>query len=301
MSSNTSQQKTDGRNLFFTIGGLVIVLLILTIFFEKKSGTIVPEVTVKSQELEKPQVIPKKTVILKTTVNIQPMLTWFPPLPDFNLYKTVDKRKAAFIEYLTPIVEYQNVKILWDRGHLEHILRLIVNGETLSNTDAKWLEKLANKYDVEWDKGNPGAVVLKLARRVDIIPVSLAIVQAAKESSWGRSRYAVQCNNLFGQWCYDEGCGVIPLQRLPDAIHEVKTFKSVNDATRSYIHNLNTHPQYEILRKIRQQLRVHNILITGKVLADGLLYYSERREVYVEEVKSMILQYRLFRSGEQYK
>ena len=294
MSSNTSQQKADGRNLFFTIGGLIAILLILTIFFEKKSGTIAPKVIVKSQEVEKPQVIQKTAVIPKTTVNIQSMVTRFPPLPDFNLYKTVDKRKAAFIDYLTPIVEYQNVKILWDRGHLEQVLRLIVNGETLSHTDEKWLEQLAKKYDVEWDKDNPGAVVMKLVRRVDIIPVSLAIVQAAKESSWGRSRYAVQCNNIFGQWCYDEGCGVIPLQRLPDDVHEVKRFKSVNDATRSYIHNLNTHPQYETLRKIRQQLRVHNRPIAGKALAGGLLYYSERREIYVEEVKSMIRQYRLF-------
>jgi Bax protein len=294
MSSNTSQQKIDGRNLFFAIGGLVVVLLILTTFIEKRSGTITPKATINPQEVGEPQVISKAAVIQKTTVNIQPMMTWFPPPPDFNLYNTVDKRKAAFIDYLTPIVEYQNVKILWDRGHLEQILRLIVNGETLSDTDEKWLEQLAKKYDVEWKEGNPGAVVIKLASRVDIIPVSLAIVQAAKESSWGRSRYAVECNNLFGQWCYDEGCGVIPLQRLPDAKHEVKKFKSANDATRSYIHNLNTHPQYKTLRKIRQQLRVHHRPLTGKAFADGLLYYSQRREIYVEEVKTMIRQYRLF-------
>jgi len=294
MSSNTSQQKIDGRNLFFAIGGLVVVLLIFTTFIEKRSGTIIPKATVNPQEVGKPQVIPEASVIQKTTVNIQPMLTWFPSPPDFNLYETVDSRKAAFIDYLTPIVEYQNVKILWDRDHLEGIFKLIVNGEILSDVDKKWLEQLARKYDVDWNEGNPGAVVMELARRVDIIPVALAIVQAAKESSWGRSRYAVQINSLFGQWCYDEGCGVIPLQRLPDDVHEVKKFKSVNDATRSYIHNLNTHPQYETLRKIRQQLRVHHRPITGNALADGLLYYSERREIYVEEVKAMIRQYRLF-------
>ena len=294
MSSDPSQEKFDGRNLVLTIVGLVVVLLILTIFFEKKSGTITPKVTVKSQEFEKSQRISKALVVPKTKVSIQPMMTWFPPPPDFNSYKTVDSRKAAFIDYLTPIVEYQNVKILWDRGHLEQVLRSIVNGEILSEADIKWLEQLAGKYDVEWKEDNTGAVVVKLARRVDIIPASLAIVQAAKESSWGRSRYAVQVNNLFGQWCYDEGCGVIPGERLPDAVHEVKRFKSVNDATRSYIHNLNTHPQYETLRKIRQQLRMHHRPITGNALADGLLYYSQRREVYVEEVKSMIRHYRLF-------
>ena len=73
MSSNTSQQKTDGRNLFFTIGGLVVVLLIFAIFFEKKSGTLAPKVIVESQMVEKPLVIKKTTVIPKTTVNIQSM------------------------------------------------------------------------------------------------------------------------------------------------------------------------------------------------------------------------------------
>jgi Bax protein len=294
MNANSSQSPVDARNLLFTIGALVVVLLLLAVLIEKKLVVIKSQVTVKPQEIEKPQVIIRTPIIPMTTVNIQPLVTKFPPLPNFSSYHQVDKKKAAFIDYLTPIVEYQNDKILKDRNHLGQILRSIVNAEKLSDADRKWLEQLAEKYDVEWKGIDHGSVVIKLARRVDIIPVSLALVQAAKESSWGQSRYAVQANSLFGQWCYDEGCGVIPAARLPDAVHEVRKFKSVNEATRSYIHNLNTHPQYELLRQIRQQLRVHHKPITGSVLADGLLFYSERRQIYVEEVKSMIRHYHIF-------
>ena len=227
-------------------------------------------------------------------MSIQPPVTRFGPLPDFNSYEQVKKRKAAFIDYLTPIIEYQNGKILHDRSRLEQISGNILNGETLPEGDKKWLEQLADKYDVEWNDENLASAAIELARRVDIIPPSLALVQAAKESSWGRSRYAIEVNNLFGQWCYDEGCGVIPAERPLDATHEVKRFRSVADATRSYIHNLNTHPRYATLRRIRQNLRMHHRPLNGSSLADGLLYYSERRQAYIEEVKEMIIQLRLF-------
>lgn len=294
MSSNFTQKHVDTRNFVFTVGVLVVIILFLTVFVEKMMGTIPPEASVKIHENMKKQAIVKTPVISRTTVKIQPLVTNFPPLPDFKSYREVDERKAAFIDYLAPIVEHQNGKILEDRNFLERVSKLIVNGSKLTRKETNRLKRLAEDYDVKWKKKDPGAVVLKLARRVDIIPLSLALVQAAKESSWGRSRYAVQANNLFGQWCFDAGCGVIPGNREPDAVHEVKKFKSVNSAVRSYIHNLNTHPRYKNLRLIRQQLRLNKKPVSGKPLADGLLYYSERRQAYVEEVKTMISQYHLF-------
>lgn len=294
MNCNSSEKAMENRNSFFTYGGLVILVFLLAFAIERNVLVISPHIPDKYYPVVKPPAMERAAVIPKTKVNIQPLVTKFPPLPDFSIYEQIDQRKAAFIDYMTPIVEYQNQKILGDRNHLEQIAKLIVNRETLSEGDKKWLERLAEKYDVKWNKEDPGAVVIKLARRVDIIPLSLALVQAAKESSWGRSRYAVQANNLFGQWCYGQGCGVVPGERAPDAGHEVKRFKSVSDATRSYIHNLNTHTQYEHLRRIRQNLRIYNQALTGNALADGLLHYSERRHAYVEEVKSMIQQYRSF-------
>jgi len=295
MSSLPDDKTVDVRNLLFTVGLLAIVIFCLTVFTEKTVVTRkTPGSTIKSQASEEMPRVPR------TTVRIQPLVTKFPPLPDFRSYQGVEERKAAFIDYLTPIIEYQNSKILRDRNRLEEISKDLLNGEMILAGDEEWLRNLAEQYDVEWKENDYAGVVLKLARRVDIIPVSLALVQAAKESSWGRSRYAVQGNNLFGQWCFEEGCGVIPRWRDPEADHEVQRFKSVFDATQSYMHNLNTHPKYLPLREIRQQLRVRHLPVTGIDLADGLLHYSERREVYVHEVKSMILQYRAFqqrRSG----
>ena len=129
---------------------------------------------------------------------------------------------------------------------------------------------------------------------MDIVPLQLALVQAAKESSWGRSRYAVQSNNIFGQWCFKQGCGVIPKERPAGARHEVRKFDSVSDAIRSYIHNLNSHYRYNNLREIRQSLRQNGQAIEGDELVDGLLFYSERRHQYVEEIRSMIRQLRFF-------
>ncbi|GAB4337815.1 MAG: hypothetical protein Kow0089_09300 [Desulfobulbaceae bacterium] len=275
----------------FAIGTLVLCGFVLSVFFEKitaprRSASIIPT---------HPEPAFQAPAAPKTTVAIQPLLvTEFPPLPDFTAYDSVEERKAAFIDYLVPIIEYQNFRILRERSRLETFSKKLVSGEGLSESDRSRLRTLALRYDVAWDEEALPEVIGELARRVDIIPVSLAVVQAAKESSWGRSRYAVEINNLFGQWCFEPGCGVVPGARDEGAVHEVQQFDSVYEAARSYIHNLNTHPRYETLRKIRQYLRIHDLPITGEALAEGLQYYSERRQAYVEEVKDMIRQFHRF-------
>ena len=218
----------------------------------------------------------------------------FPPLPDFGAYKQVDDMKAAFIDYMSPIIEYHNERILNERKRLEKIHRAIEIGNKVSYSEMKWVKQLAGKYQVEWVPEQPLVVTGELLTRVDIVPVQLAVVQAAKESSWGRSRYAVQINNLFGQWCYQKGCGVIPRDRTKGAKHEVRRFESVSDATRSYMHNLNSHHNYSNLRKLRHRLRAEGRSIEGGDLVDGLLFYSERRQQYVDEIRSMIKQYSYF-------
>ena len=122
----------------------------------------------------------------------------FPPLPDFSSYRQLDQMKAAFIDYLSPIVEYHNAQILGERKRLQQIHRLLETGGPVSYSESKWLKQLAHKYGVEWDEDQPSAVTRELYTRVDIVPVQLAVLQAAKESSGGRSRYAVEINNLFG-------------------------------------------------------------------------------------------------------
>jgi Bax protein len=218
----------------------------------------------------------------------------FPPLPDFSAYKQVDEMKAAFFHYLSPIVEYHNRKILNERERLEAIHKLIESGNTPPRSESKWLRRLANKYNVEWNDVEMAVTTQELLLRVDMIPVDLAVIQAAKESSWGRSRYAKKINNLFGQWCYKKGCGVVPRERSDGARHEVRKYQSVSDATRSYLHNLNSHRKYSKLRQLRQELRQKGRQLDAGDLVDGLIYYSERRQQYVDEIRAMIRQYGYF-------
>lgn len=230
-------------------------------------------------------------LLVKSIGQPQPQFT---PMPDFGSYERVADKKAAFFDYLTPIVEYYNARILVERKRLKRISATLAKGETLSWVDDIWLEGLAQKYAVEWSEDGLNSVVRVLDRRVDIIPTPLVLIQAAKESNWGQSRFAVEAHNLFGQWCFDEGCGIEPEQRPAGATHEVQRFDTVDDAVRSYFLNLNTHDGYLRLRKIRQRLRDNNQPITAKALVEGLSLYSERREAYVKELKSMIAQYHWF-------
>jgi Bax protein len=124
--------------------------------------------------------------------------------------------------------------------------------------------------------------------RVDTVPLSLVLAQAANESSWGQSRFAQEGNNLFGEWCFREGCGIVPEQRSAGKSHEVAAFDSVNASVRSYLHNLNTGRAYAALRKLRQQARAAGEAPKAMVLASGLARYSERGLAYVHEIKAMI-------------
>jgi len=98
----------------------------------------------------------------------------------------------------------------------------------------------------------------------------------------------VQGNNLFGQWCYKKGCGLVPLRRNAGSNHEVAKFASVANAVNAYMRNINSHRAYSDLRASRAQLRESQQQVTGHLLAENLLHYSELREVYVHEVQAVI-------------
>lgn len=216
------------------------------------------------------------------------------PLPDFNQYQDVRARKRAFFDYLLPLVERQNAVILGWRAELLAIRSALADGQTLDTQHKRLLKRLQRRYGLQDFDASPAERVERLLRRVDAIPAELALVQAAKESAWGRSRFAVRANNLFGRWCYQPGCGLVPERRGEGKIHEVKAFASVEQAIADYLHTLNTHPSYRSLRDIRAGLRQRQAELDGLALADGLRLYSQRREAYVNEIKAMIRQYHRF-------
>lgn len=218
-------------------------------------------------------------------------------MPDFTGFDSIAERKSAFINYISPIVERQNQAILETRERLQDICGRFDRFGRLSRGERRWLRELSGEYRVYREDLDRHEICEKLLRRVDVLPVALVVVQAAKESGWGRSKFAREGNNLFGEWCYTRGCGIVPGRRRTGDRHEVRRFAAVADSVASYMRNLNTHPRYRMLREIRADYRRKGETVTALALAEGLKFYSQRREAYVQEVQSMIRQFHRFRSS----
>lgn len=204
-------------------------------------------------------------------------------LPDFKKFTDTKAKKQAFFDFLYPRIVLANSRILLERQRLEDMQAK----PALTESDQRWLARQAERLRVEEEPGSP-AMFEQLKRKLDVIPPSLVLAQAANESAWGTSRFATRGNNLFGQWCFSKGCGIVPKGRAEGATHEVADFSSPYQSVRSYIQNLNRHYSYEGLRQIRQQSRNRGGMATGFELAAGLLSYSERGEEYVEEIRDMM-------------
>ena len=209
-------------------------------------------------------------------------------IPDFSTYTDVREKKQDFFQFLQPKIKYANDRILNERREL---IEIQSHFPDLSNSQLKLLSQLTEKYEV--DETEVHDRINELLVRVDIIPASLAMAQAANESAWGTSRFAQEGNNLFGQWCYVKGCGIIPLQRHGKQKHEVAKFDSITDSIESYMRNLNSQNAYKKLRDLRAEARKDDIKITGLKLAKGLWGYSTRREAYIHEIQAMIKQNKL--------
>lgn len=204
-------------------------------------------------------------------------------LPDFSNYRDTTEKKAAFFTFLYPRIVLANSRILIEREYLQSLS----GKENLTKTELTWLKNQAERLRVDEEPGSPD-MFRRLGSRLDIIPPSLILAQAANESAWGTSRFARKGNNLFGQWCFSKGCGIVPQGRVEGASHEVADFDSPYLSVRSYIQNLNRHPSYQTLRDIRLKARNNGDYASGSSLAAGLLGYSERGEDYVNEIRNMI-------------
>lgn len=215
--------------------------------------------------------------------------TIYTEVPDFNEFNDVRDKKQAFFQFLAPLVQTENLMIEEQRANLlalYHRWQQDANG--LSTDDLELLEQLAVEYRTDFDVSANSRMFEVLLRRVDVVPETLVLVQAANESGWGTSRFARDGLNFFGQWCFSDGCGIVPENRLDGMNHEVRKFKSVNASIRSYLRNINTHPAYLELRVLREQRRAEGLDIRALDLTPGLLSYSERGEDYIDELNAMI-------------
>jgi Bax protein len=187
-----------------------------------------------------------------------------PTAPDFSEYKDVNERKNAFFDFLYPMIMEQNKVI----QHQRQLIKSVGANQSI-----------CDKYRV--DCSLPSAQETLLSK-VNIIPPSLVMAQAAIESAWGQSRFSKEANNFFGVWCWTPNCGIAPLERPDGETYSVKKYESVRKSINDYMLNLNRHDSYTDFRKIRAGT------FNSLDLADTLVLYSQEREEYTAKVKATI-------------
>ncbi|MCH8173762.1 MAG: glucosaminidase domain-containing protein [Proteobacteria bacterium] len=226
----------------------------------------------------------------ETTVVAMPPIIVF---PDFAGIPDVLVKKQQFFDFLEDYIVTENTHIRRLREQLLKRADIVNDGIALSSREREWMLDLAQSYGLEVAQSSDREIANELMLRVDVIPVSLALAQAANESAWGTSRFVLEGYNIFGQWCYQEGCGMVPQRRVSGATHEVRRFDSVAASVKGYLDNINTHHLYAYLRELRAFMRNQQQTLDPMVLAYGLGRYSERGEDYVDEIQNIIIQNKL--------
>jgi len=188
-------------------------------------------------------------------------------------------KRELFIKIVLPLILYENEKIIDDRKRLFKIL-----GKNFNSPGEKvWLNRRFKEYKIE-DKD-----LAELKIRMDIIPVSIAVAQAANESGWGTSRFALEGNALFGQWTWSKK-GISPKNKDPDQSHKILQFQILKASVRAYKNNLNTHNAYKEFREVRAKLRQSGTTITGLALIKYLKRYASIGEKYTEIIEGIMVQ-----------
>ncbi len=206
--------------------------------------------------------------------------TQFPK--DLDEIQSVKLKKETFIKIVLPLVVAENEKILDDRFKLKKI----TSKKITTDQEKQWLRQKFLEYKVKNGK------IDELSNRMDIIPVSIALAQAAKESGWGTSRFALEGNAIFGQWTWN-GRGIEPLLKDKTKSHKILRFPILRASVKAYQNNLNTHKSYEKFRDKRKNLRMSNKKIQGLELAKTLGSYAETGSEYTKILAKIIVQNRL--------
>ena len=198
---------------------------------------------------------------------------------EIKMIENIKKRKEFFIQIILPLILEENKNINLDRKRLF----IIINKSNNSLAEKKWLEKKYKQY------GIPSKDLSILKRRMDVVPVSLAIAQAAKETGWGTSRFAQQGNALFGQWTWS-GEGLKPKEADKNEGHKVMRFNILQASVRAYQRNINTHSSYEDFRMARAKLRDLGDPLDSIILSAYLDKYAETGNEYVKVLQKIIQQ-----------
>ncbi len=203
--------------------------------------------------------------------------TQFPK--DLDEIKDTKLKKETFIKIVLPLVVAENDKILDDKIKLKRI----TSKKMTSDKEKSWLRLKLREYKVK------NSDMAELNKRMDIIPVSIALAQAAKESGWGTSRFALEGNAIFGQWTWT-GQGIEPLNKGKNEGHKILRFPILRASVKAYKNNLNTHRGYSEFREKRYNIRKRNKSIRGLDLTDTLDKYAQTGKEYTDILEQIIKQ-----------
>ena len=251
---------------------------------QNRKSTTVPELVLPNLNLKTETVLSLfedveydlKSVRSKKTV--KPIyFTQFPK--DLDEIKDVKLKKETFIKIVLPLVVAENEKILNDRLKLKKILAK----KMTSDKEKNWLRAKLREYKVKKSDFK------ELQIRMDIIPVSIALAQAAKESGWGTSRFALEGNAIFGQWTWT-GQGIEPLNKGKHEGHKILRFPILRASVKAYKNNLNTHKGYKDFREKRFTKRKRNVNVKGLDLTGTLDKYAATGKEYTKKLKQIIIQ-----------
>ena len=218
---------------------------------------------------------------VRTQKLVKPIyFTQFPR--DLDALQSTKLKKETFIKIVLPLIVAENERILADRKKLT----TLSDKKFTTDLEKQWLRQKLLEYKVK--KGN----IKELFVRMDIIPTSIALAQAAKESGWGTSRFALEGNAIFGQWTWS-GQGIAPLDRESNKNHKILKFPILRASVKAYQNNLNTHKSYSKFRQKRSNLRDKNKKIAGLELTETLNNYAQTGSEYTKILNQIIRQNRL--------
>jgi len=206
--------------------------------------------------------------------------TQFPK--DLDELQSTRLKKETFIKIVLPLIVAENERILADRKKMKKIYKK----KNTTDLEKQWLRQKLLEYKVK--NGN----MKELLTRIDIIPTSIALAQAAKESGWGTSRFALEGNAIFGQWTWS-GKGIAPLDRASNKNHKILKFPILRASVKAYQNNLNTHKSYVKFRDKRSLMREKKVDISGLALTETLKNYAQTGSEYTKILNQIIIQNRL--------
>ncbi len=210
----------------------------------------------------------------------------FTSLTELDVSYLKDNKKK-FVRTVLPLIINKNQKILSVRNNLLLLKNKLSSNYSLNKSELQILKKISKNYKIKFNNSHKLDVINNLLKKVDIIPNSIVLAQAAIESGWGSSRFAQDFNALFGEYTYDSNKGVIPLERENGENHLIKAFNSYNSSVESYFNNINSHYAYEHFRELRKVMRERNNFSNVTLLVDKLDTYAED-ENYIQTIRSVI-------------